>query len=295
MSRIRSWLGDRVRAKLDTLLDPRLELAAATSPAIKASLRSLLHEYRSVVEQKRSLPSLRDAGFRVFSEVDEDGIILLLLAAAGIDRARFVDIGAGDCLTASNCANLALNLGFHGLFVDGNADAIETGNRFFASHRDTRTYPPKAVHAFVTRENVNDVVRGAGFEGEIDVLSIDIDGNDYWIWEAIACVQPRIVVIETHVEYGLEDVCAPYRADFDWRRHARPDEAFGASPAAMRRLGERLRYRLVGGNRLGFNAFFLRNDLGAGVVPSVGVAELLRHDRNREPNAARTSPRSLDA
>ena len=293
MNRIRTWLGDRARARLDGLLDPRLELAAATSPATKAGLRSLLHEYRSAVEQGRSLPSLRDAGFRVFSEVDEDGIILLLLAAAGIDRGRFVDIGAGDCMTASNCANLALNLGFHGLFVDGNADAIEAGNRFYASHRDTRTYPPKAVHAFVTRENVNDVIRGAGFEEEIDVLSIDVDGNDYWIWEAITCVQPRVVVIETHVEYGMEDVCAPYRADFDWRRHSRPDQIFGASPAAMTRLGQQLGFRLVGGNRLGFNAFFMHESLGAEIVPAVGLEELLRHDRNRELDSAAASVPSL--
>jgi hypothetical protein len=291
MTSVRSRLGGLVRAKLDTLLDPRLELATATSAGTKAGLRQLFLAYRSAVHEGRPLPPLREAGLRVFSEVDEDGILLYLLAVVGVGRGRFVDIGAGDGVTASNCANLALNLGFHGLFVDGNPDGIEAATRFYASHPDTKAYPPKSAHAFVTRENVNDVIRGAGFDGEIDVLSIDIDGNDYWIWEAITCVQPQIVVIETHVEYLLDDVCAPYRADFDWRRHARSDQVFGASPAAMRRLGEQLGYRLVGGNRFGFNAFFLRGDLDAEVVPTVGVEDLLRHDRNREFDAGPDPPR----
>jgi hypothetical protein len=230
-----------------------------------------------------------ETGFRVLSEVDEDGVILFLLAAAGLDRCRFVDIGAGDCVSASNCANLALNLGFHGLFVDADAERIESGRRFYERSPDTRTHPPLTVRSFVTRENVDDVIAGAGFSGAIDVLSIDIDGNDYWIWEAISAVTPRIVIVETHPEHGLEDVCAPYRPDFDWRRAA-PGEPVGASPAAMARLGERLGYRLVGGNRFGFNACFLRDDLAGDIVPAIGVADLLRHDWSR-PSGAGPAPR----
>ena len=100
---------------------------------------------------------------------------------------------------------------------------------------------------------------------------------------ASRCVQPRIVVIETHTEHRLEDVCAPYRPDFDWRR-VEPGELVGASPAAMRRLGLQLGYRLVGGNRFGFNAFFVRDDLAADLLPAIEVEELLHHDWNREPS-----------
>jgi hypothetical protein len=277
MTAFRRMLGARIDRALDRFVSPRLELATATSPATKAGLRQLLLVYASAAREGRPLPPLRETGFRVFSEVDEDGILLFLLAVVGVDGGRrFVDIGAGDCITASNCANLALNLGFDGLFVDADREGIEAGRRLYASHPDTRTNPPKTAQAFLTRENVDEVIRGAGFEGEIDVLSIDIDGNDYWIWEAIESVRPRIVVIETHNEYGLEDVCAPYEADLDWRR-ARPGDVFGASPAAMKRLGERLGYRLVGANRPGFNAFFLRDDLGADAIPAVGVEELVTH------------------
>jgi hypothetical protein len=289
MSRLRGRAKGRLDRLVGDLLDRRLGLATATSAATKASLRQLFGQYRSAIAAERPLPPLPETGFRVFSEADEDGIILFLLACAGLDRGRFVDIGAGDCVTASNCANLALNLGFHGLFVDGDEARVEAGRRFYASHADTRTYPPVAIQSFVTRENVNDVIAGAGFTGEIDVLSIDIDGNDYWIWEAISCVQPRVVVIETHPEHRLEDVCAPYRADFDWRE-AVPGEPVGASPAAMRRLGEELGFRLVGGNRFGFNAFFVRDDLAPGLVPAVAVEDLLRHDWNRQPHDGSSQP-----
>jgi hypothetical protein len=117
----------------------------------------------------------------------------------------------------------------------------------------------------------------------VDVLSIDVDGNDYWLWEGLRCVSPRIVVIEVHTEYRLRDVLAPYRADFDWRQ-LREGEPIGASPVAMTRLAERLGYRLVGGSRYGFNAFYVRNDLAPDLVPAVGVEELLAHDWSREPN-----------
>ena len=119
---------------------------------------------------------------------------------------------------ASNCANLALNLGFDGLFVEADAAKAEHARSFYARHPDTRERPPVVINAFITRENVNDLVRGAGFEGEVDLLSIDVDGNDYWLWEALDSVTPRFVVIEGHTELGLEDYVMPYEPGFDWRR-----------------------------------------------------------------------------
>jgi len=141
------------------------------------------------------------------------------------------------------------------------------------------------VRAFVKASTVNPILRASGFEGEIDVLSIDIDGNDYWIWAAIEVVRPRIVIIETHDEYGLEDVVARYADNATWREAA-PGVPFGASPVAMTKLAEKLGYRLVGGNRIGFNAIYLRDDLARSVVPAIDVAELLRHDQSPPARAA---------
>jgi len=283
MTSVRSWLGDRVRGTLDALVDPRLELAGASSPATKIGLRQLFGTYRSAVEEGRPLPRLRDTGLRVLSEADEDGILLFLLAVLGIDRGRFVDIGAGDCVSASNCANLALNLGFHGLFIEGDGERVAAGRRTYAEHPDTAQYPPATVHAFVTRENANAVIRDAGFEGPVDVLSIDVDGNDYWIWEAITTVRPSVVVIETHTEYRKQDVIAPYEPDYDWRK-AQAGAVIGASPVAGVAVANRLGYRLVGGNRYGYNAFFLRQGVAEDLVPTVGFEALLRHPWSQEPN-----------
>jgi hypothetical protein len=255
----------------------------ATSPQTKVALRQLFITVRTAAALGQPLPALRDAGFRLFSQDDEDGLILFLLAVIGIGPRHFVDIGAGNCVSASNCANLALNFGFHGLFVDGDAEGIASGRAFYAAHPDTRLYPPKTVHAFVTRENVNDIIRSAGFEGDIDVLSIDIDGNDHWIWGALDCVRPNIVVIETHTEYRMQDIASAYRPDFDWRT-VPADDPVGASPVAMARLGAELGYRLVGSNRYGFNAVFVRDDLAVDVVPTVGPDALLQHPWSQESN-----------
>jgi hypothetical protein len=273
--RLAERVGDRATAGLER----RLELARRTSPSTKGQLRGLYAQYRSLAAEPSRLPRYSEVGFRVFSQFDEDGIILFMLAAAGLGRGRFVEIGAGDGIHASNCANLAFNLGFHGLFVENDQSAVERGRAVYAAPDDTRLFPPVFVRSFVTRENILDVLSAEGFGTDVDVVSIDIDGNDYYVWEALEEVRPRLVVVETHTEHGTRDVLAPYRADYDWRK-ADPSAPVGASPAAMSRLAERLGYRLVAGNRFGFNTFYLRADLGEETVPTIGLDELLRHDRN---------------
>jgi hypothetical protein len=285
--RVRPRLGGNpakslVRAAVDRTYEyvsKKEDLQQKTSPLLKAALRSLWMEYHSMARRDCPLPSIWDTGFRVFSEYDEDGVIVFLLAVVGSASRRFVDIGSGDGMQASNCANLAFNFGFHGLFVDANERSITRGRAAYAVHPDTRRYPPQFVNEFVKAETINVTIRGAGFEGDVDLLSIDIDGNDYWIWKAIDCISPRIVVIETHVEHGLEDVNAPYDENYVW--HQAPAEApVGASPVAMTKLGHELGYRLVGANRLGFNAVYVRNDLASGTVPTLEVPEILWHARN---------------
>jgi hypothetical protein len=274
-------LARRVIGRVLDEADERRRLDQATSPATKAALRSLQHSYRRSVEAGAPLPSVWETGFRVFSQFDEDGVGLFLLSVAGVRSGRFVDIGSADGLWASNCANLALNHGFHGLFVDAREHEVEKGRRFYAAHPDTRERPPAWRHAFLTRENINDVIREAGLEGEVDLLSIDVDGNDYWLWDALEAVSPRVVVIETHTEYGLEDYVAPYVPDFDW--HSAPaGTRIGASAVAMTRLARGLGYRLVGANLYGFNTFYARNDVGSDLLEELSVEELFRHGSYRE-------------
>jgi hypothetical protein len=283
MARSPKRLARGVIERMLELADERRRLDERTSPATKIAQRSLFLDYRRLALAGGPLPSVWETGYRVFSQFDEDGVILLCLAVAGTGTGRFVDIGAGDGVIASNTANLALNLGFHGLFIDAGAAEVERGRRFYAAHPDTRERPPVFLREWVTRESVNELVRRAGFEGEIDFLSIDIDGNDYWIFEALDCVQPRLVCVETHTEYGLDDFVAPYDPDLDWRR-VPPETRIGASPLAMTRLAERLGYRLVGANLYGFNALYLRADLAPpSLLPTIEVDGLFRHGSYRGP------------
>jgi hypothetical protein len=157
-----------------------------TSPATKVAQLQLWHYYRSQIEAGRA-PNLCNTGFRCFSQVDEDGLILFLIAALGISQGVFLDIGAADGIN-SNCANLALNFGWRGTFIDGSEADIARGRAYYERHPDTWLYPPTFIHCMVNRENINQTLIEASVPPEVDLMSIDIDGNDYWIWEAITAL-----------------------------------------------------------------------------------------------------------
>ena len=279
-ARVQQALNRLLERTVDAVAD-RQRLEERTSTTTKIAQRHLLLQYRHLALCNDPLPPVSATGYRIFSQFDEDGIVVFLLGVLGIGPGKFVDIGAGDGMAASNCANLALNLGFHGLFVEVDPNLVRRGEWLYGHHPDTAFYPPRFRQAQVTRANVNQLIRDAGLTAEIDLLSIDIDGNDYWIWEAIDCVRPRIVVIEAHVEFGDRSIVAPYDDKFLWRKGMNATY-LGASPAALTKLGRRLGYRLVGANRFGFNLFYVLDELAGGRLPAIEVADLLRHERTRE-------------
>lgn len=223
-------------------------------------------------------PTLSETGFRCFSQFEEDGIILAIMATLGVQHGVFVDIGSGDGVN-SNCANLALNFGWRGTFFDGNENNIAKGRAFYSHHPDTATYAPEFVCAMIARENINTLLVQAGVPAEIDLMSIDIDGNDYWVWDAITATTPKVVVIETHTEFGMNNIVVPY--DKDYVYPGRHPDYHGASPVAMERLAARKGYRLVGANRLGFNTIYVREGI-APTLPAVSVESILSHPRNKE-------------
>ena len=260
---------------------------ARWSPALKVGLRELWLHYAERASRGEAIGDASATGFRIFSQFEEDGIALALLASLGHGPRLFVDIGAGDGVFASNCANLAINFGFHGLFIDANPTLIERGRAFYANHPDTSLYPPAFTHAKVTPATVNDLIASAGITGDIDVLSIDIDGNDYWVWEALTVIEPHVVVIETHPELGRRSLVAPY-AEEPGRVPGKPAHFLGASPAAMTALATRRGYRLVAANRFGFNLFYVREELATTTMPAIRPDDLFRHPRAK----ARTLPDS---
>ena len=184
------------------------------SCASRLSQLLMVEQYRALARSKAPLPDFADVEFRAFSQNGEDGILLYLFALLGAGRRRALEICASNGIQC-NAANLVVNHGWEALLMDGDAAHISQGNAFYANHPDTFSFPPRFVHAWITRENVNQAVREGGFEGEIDLLSLDIDGNDYWIWEALNVVSPRVVVAEIQCIWGADRaVTVPYHPEF---------------------------------------------------------------------------------
>jgi len=235
--------------------------------------RQLFNQYQAWKTENKT-PVLKDTGFRVFSQFEEDGKILFILSIIGMRNKNFIEIGSDDGLN-SNCANLAFNFGYHGLFIDGNPKAIRRGEKFYAKYPHPWMETPKFICEKVKRENINQLIQKAELKGEIDVLSIDIDGNDYWIWDAITEVSPNIVIIETHIELGMRNIVVPYDPNYFFP--GKHPIYHGASPIAMVNLAKKKGYRLVGANDLGFNFIFVKNGMGEKELPEVSVESVLWH------------------
>lgn len=203
-------------------------------------------------ENRRRDGDLRAFERRVFSQNGEDGILEEILRRIGVETKHFVEFGAetgGEC----NCARLVFEEHWRGLFIDG------TPNNFARLRDRYRPYKSvRCVLAWVTSQNVEDLFTTSEIPLNFDVLSIDIDGNDYWVWSAIKRWLPRVVVIEYN---------ASHRPPRKWVMKQNPNHQwdgtnyFGASLASLARLGKQKGYVLVATNSTGVNAFFVREDL----------------------------------
>ena len=146
-----------------------------------------------------------------------------------------------------------------------------------------------AKTTFVTRENINGLIEEAGFAGPLGLLSIDIDGNDYWVWEALAAADPAVVVCEYNSIFGdVRPISVPYSATFSRFEAHFSGLYFGASIAALRYLAEKKGYSFIGTNANGINAFFVRNDVAEAVLPLIEVCKAYpsRHRDSRNKAGA---------
>jgi hypothetical protein len=242
----------RIERQLDAL-EKIWQRTRHVEPAVQAVLRELYLDRESLPYPEKLIAHR----FRLASQNQEDGITAALLAEAGIVTRTFVEIGSG--LSGGNSAFLAREWGWTGLMIDGNVARQEQVGRRFPG--------VTAIGAWVTRENINELITVQGFAGEVDLFSLDIDGADYWIWEATTACSPRVVILEYNSMFGPDrSVTVPYEAEFD--RHDRHTAYYGASLLALTRLSERKGYRLVAVEPAGINAFYLRKDL-APHIPSI--------------------------
>lgn len=219
---------------------------------IEQDVRAILRKM-AVAPQDLPFPyRLTSQRFRGISQNEEDGITLALVNEMGSGTRRFVDIGCGA--NGGNSGFLALECGWTGLMADGDPARIAVAQDLFSGH------PVVVTHAWITVEGVNDLIQQHGLAGEIDLLSIDLDGNDYWIWKAVDVCRPRIVVMEYNSLFGPDiTVTIPYQTQFSRKKMA-GHGYYGASLRALDHLARGKGYRLVAVEPRGVNAYFMRND-----------------------------------
>jgi hypothetical protein len=205
---------------------------------------------------------------RVFSQNGEDGVIAEIIRRIGAAFPRtFVEFGGGNGL-AGNTLMLADVLGWKGLFIEA---AEHDHARLAAKYRTNNLV--QAIRSFVSPGNINDLLtQGLGAE-DIGVLSIDVDGNDYYIWKAITR-KAALVVIEYNGELPLDQPLVQPLLSRPWDG----TNYYGASLRALEGLGERLGYRLVHTELTGTNAFFVRQDLAGPLEGIVAPRRPTNHE-----------------
>lgn len=270
-----------LRKITDRILGPYLttdtKIHTSLIPSVNKGVQILLSlKYKEIVERRSALPKFEDVEFRAFSQNGEDGILLYIFSLIGMANRVAVEICAGNGIE-SNSTNLIVNHGFAGLLFDGDEKNIRTARNFFERSKDTFVFPPKIIRAWITKNNVNSLIKNNGMSGEIDLLSVDMDGVDYWIWKEISVINPRVVVVEYHEELGFGRLTVPYADNF-----TKQGRYFGASLPAFVKLAGDKGYRLVGSNRQKFNAFFVKNGIAEDLLPEVSIESCLRKSKPQD-------------
>ncbi|MDR1276264.1 MAG: hypothetical protein LBL72_07805 [Candidatus Accumulibacter sp.] len=246
-----------VKRALNKLRDYVFGRASETALTMQGKQLALLKSML-VVNPK----SLADFEFRVFSQWGEDGIIDWLVESLSPLPQVFIEFGV-DNYRESNTRFLLMNRNWRGLVIDGSEDNVEQikASNLYWRHDLT------ACARFITRENIDGLFEAHGFSGEIGLLSVDIDGNDYWVWEAIQSVSPAIVVCEYCAHFGdIHPISIPYRESFSRFEGHYSGQYFGASVKAFIHLAKRKGYTFIGTGSSGVNVFFVRDDL----IPRLG-------------------------
>ncbi|HEY2894885.1 MAG TPA: hypothetical protein VGJ16_11745 [Pirellulales bacterium] len=187
-----------------------------------------------------SLSNLQASERKITSQNGEDGVLEAIFRDIGTTNRYFVEFGVEDAVEC-NTAHL-IEQGWTGLLMD-----------FSGISKNPKAEVKKE---FITAENIQQLFEKYRVPHQFDLLSIDIDGNDFWVWKQIEH-RPRVIVIEynAHVPPNLCRV-VPYDPTFQWVG----TDYFGASVLALKELGMRKGYTLVHCEQTGTNAFFVANE-----------------------------------
>jgi len=255
IGKIKSWVNFQLRhlstinqgvnSLTDDLKSPKVNLGK-----LQAHLNS----------QRSNIKRLSDVEFQVFSQWGDDGIIQYIIDKLEIPNKTFVEFGVEN-YKESNTRFLLINNNWSGLVMDGSKANVD----FIRKDKISWAHELHAWQQFITKENINNLLTDflkLGYDPGIGLLSIDVDGNDYWIWKEINVVNPVIVVVEYNSVFGLNPWTIPYQQDFV-RSQDCTDPRFifyGSSLTALCDLADEKGYYFIGCNSAGNNAYFVRKD-----------------------------------
>jgi len=238
------------------------------------------HNYQNLIVPSSYKTQFRQKEFQVYSQNGEDGLILHIFDQIGITDGRFIEFGIGDGKQC-NTANLSLNFNWSGLLLEGDPSQVDRARKYYTTN-GCQSDKVKIEQLFITKDNINQKFIDAGFTGTIDLLSIDIDGNDYWIWECIEVVSPRVIILEYNASLGgQQSVTIPYDNSFAKYDHHPDGWYHGASVSALEKLGKSKGYVLVGCDSSGVNMFFVKETEMKGSLQVISAKESFYSQRKR--------------
>ena len=221
---------------------------------------------------------INDYEFKVFSQWGEDGIIDYLVSNLHIKNETFIEFGVENYEEA-NTKFLLLNKNWTGLIIDSCIDNISLIKKSEIYWK----YSLEAVCEFISTKNINKIIERSKLAKEVGILSIDLDGNDYWIWKKINVINPSIVIIEYNARFGKEKSCTiPYDENFLRQKKHYSMIYYGASIKALVKLGKEKGYELVCCNKAGNNAFFVKKELLNNKIEPGNIEDLFYENKFRE-------------
>lgn len=212
--------------------------------------------------QKKNINTLAEVEFQVFSQFGDDGIIQWLVQQLPSINKTFIEFGVEN-YRESNTRFLLVNNNWSGFVMDGSQENISA----IKSEQLYTFFDLQAVCSFITSENINALLSGTGFNSEPGILSIDIDGNDYWVWKAITGIRPAIIICEYNSLFGFNHpYTIPYEDSFV-RGTQYPFNYYGISLLSACHLAGEKGYSFIGCNSAGNNAYFIDNKY----LPHIGI------------------------
>ena len=208
-------------------------------------------------KKNKKIKDLSDIEFKVYSQWGEDGIVDWLVDKLPQIPKKFLEIGTQD-YRESNTRFLLINRNWDGFLIEADKEAIKN----IKSQRVYWRYNLTAINEFITKDNINKIIKKNNIPKKLGLLSLDIDGNDYWILKKLSSLDPSIIICEYNSIFGInKSITVPYKKNFIRSKEHYSNLYYGASIQAFINVMKIKNYHLLGTNSAGNNAFFIKRNL----------------------------------